>query len=1003
MNKVLICLNPNTHGSVCRAKALRQTLCGQGLVFDIELLPVDALNILSIGARLADAIVAVGYHPDEFASFSQLATPCLLDWGMATMAEVGEWLDCAETRQSLKKALYAAHGHVDILQEIALRLEDELAIGISTHSIQRALAGCAKRTIVIVGEGLGNMIYATGLIRWLAEKQGAPVDMLIHNRFDTAISLFARAPWVNVIYPGFEYLAGRRYKLLINTVTAGKARPPFSAERMLWLDERYHFNLEGRFVPEHALNFFGLDKALGCTPIWDVTLPLPFIRDVSEAYVHPGSKVIGVATGQKSGSWVKREWGGISALTSRLVSEGWEVHSFGLPGECVPGSKDYTGLPMREVVSEIAKCAYFVSHDGGLFHIADSIGVPSLGLFGPSSMVKNGPIYTHSRAISAHRSCSPCIYKIDWLRCEEAFCMQDLSVDHVYETLNSMRYEIEMNGYKRMPFQVDEATLVHELGALSRPGPEAAMNQYVDDRMSHLRQTPEFFVQYVLSILKNGDIVGAAAIGEYMASKWPDDLVVRFLCGLVRQAHPAPTPMTDARKKVTSLAPEEMGALLLKLETLKLNVGAQSFLLRAGLRYWLQNESKAGLDAFLTATVESKDFSKQLTKPLFRYLDRFVPKLVQKIGIPKDATSRELEQMQLVLRTPFKHRIDDHAKAGGALLGIEPKELRNTGMAPYFVNAPRVDPQILELLLGEITLKLISGSTVVMLVQHVAVKDAVAGSTSGLIIQHARRLSALGMRPIVVTTGYGDVREGWLLRDSVTYLQAHPGWGTAQWQAVFSYFEPALSLSYADAAQELQLPKGVSSKIIEVECDGLFDPQGVYYQFDIKNRWACRIKSNVSRQGGHRITADQLSEGLFYRTERQCESPSTKLRAMVLVHDPRDFVALSQLMQAMPTITFTVMSDFVYRGTEKNIQMLSLAYLNTVLINNVDCLVQFSQNYSVLSAESIVFIEHGKPVIAPSNLTMCSPLAACCYCISEPQKLTSWLSTLKSIVFHRYE
>ncbi len=1000
MNKILICFQPDAQFAAARrAHGLRNELSDSGAVFDIELLRVHAGDALSLAARSVDAIVAVGFGPDEFALFGQLSTPCLWDWGLTTLVQVDGWLACPASRQALKRSLAAAHGHVEITRDIALRLEDELVIGVSSHSVQRALAACAKRVIVIVGEGLGNMIYATGLIRWLAERLGAPVDLLIHNRFDTAVSLFASAQWINVVYPGFEYLAGRRYKLLINTVTAGKARPPMAADQSLWLDDRYSYNQEGRFMPEQVLNFLGLDKVFGYTPVWDDIAPLPFIRDVSDSYAHPGNKTLAVASGQKPGAWGKREWGGIPALVSRLVADGWDVRSFGLPGECVPGTKDYTGLPMRQVVVELAKCAYFVSHDGGLFHVADGIGVPSIGLFGPSSMVKNGPFYAHSRVLSSYRECSPCIYKIDWVRCTTPLCMQDLSVDHVQETLEALRRSIELNGYERLPFRLDEVALTHELGALNRPGPRATLTQYVDERLGTLPQSPEFFTQYVLNSLIAGDIIGAAANGEHMANRWPDDLAVRFFCSIIRQAHPGPTPTTDAKTALSPLCPEEMVALLGHLETRELNVSARGFLLRAGLRYWLQEDSKTGVIAFLTAAAKASKFSNGIVKPLFRYLDRFVPEYVQTVGVPKTAASSDLERMQFILRTPFEKRIDEQAQGLGALLNLATDDLQKTSMAPYFVNAQRIGQHAVELPMGEKTFQLVPGSTVLLLVPHVKIKDSLGGSTSGLIVQHARRLSALGMRAVVVTTGYGDVSEGLVLRDSVSYVQAHQSWGAAQWQAVFSYFVPTLCLSYANAMQTLDLPREIARKLIEVACDGLFDPHGVHHQFDRGNRWGCRNTIAVDKQDGHqRVSADQLSEAFFHRSEPPCDLLRPALSVLTIVHDPRDFVTLIQLMQAMPNVSFSVMSDFVYRGVEKNVSLMPLGAVTLSHLADADCLLQFSVKTGVLCAESIVFMEHGKSVVAATSLVATSPLAAYCFCVSEPQHLPSWKMALKAIV-----
>jgi len=53
--------------------------------------------------------------------------------------------------------------------------------------------------------------------------------------------------------------------------------------------------------------------------------------------------------------------------------------------------------------------ALFVGSDGGLFHLADLLGTPSISIFGPSSETKWGSLNPLSASVATPLSCRPCI------------------------------------------------------------------------------------------------------------------------------------------------------------------------------------------------------------------------------------------------------------------------------------------------------------------------------------------------------------------------------------------------------------------------------------------------------------------------------------------------------------------------------------------------------------------------------------------------------------------
>ncbi len=86
-----------------------------------------------------------------------------------------------------------------------------------------------------------------------------------------------------------------------------------------------------------------------------------------------------------------------------------------------------TGL--RDV---IAGAYVMIGADTGPTHIAAALGVPTLGLMGPTDMETLAPYGPRARAISAGARCSPCaspfgISKLRW--CPDPVCMAQLEVE----------------------------------------------------------------------------------------------------------------------------------------------------------------------------------------------------------------------------------------------------------------------------------------------------------------------------------------------------------------------------------------------------------------------------------------------------------------------------------------------------------------------------------------------------------------------------------------------
>jgi lipopolysaccharide heptosyltransferase I len=158
-------------------------------------------------------------------------------------------------------------------------------------------------------------------------------------------------------------------------------------------------------------------------------------RDALRVAVNP-------AAGWITKRWNPRRYGEISDR----ISKAWEATVFLLwgpgerglaeqvkrhmqgPGHLVPEM----GLPA--LAAFLRGCDLFIGGDSGPLHMAAAVGVPVLGLYGPSDPVRNGPFRDTDRVVAVAEPCGPC-YKRS---CARPPCMDSISVEQVWQVVADM-------------------------------------------------------------------------------------------------------------------------------------------------------------------------------------------------------------------------------------------------------------------------------------------------------------------------------------------------------------------------------------------------------------------------------------------------------------------------------------------------------------------------------------------------------------------------------------
>ncbi len=86
-----------------------------------------------------------------------------------------------------------------------------------------------------------------------------------------------------------------------------------------------------------------------------------------------------------------------------------------------------TSLP--QVLGLISQAALFISNDSGPMHLANALGVPVVGIFGPTDPEVTGPFEQPSRFVKKEVPCWPCAYR----KCPyDHRCMMTISAEDVF-------------------------------------------------------------------------------------------------------------------------------------------------------------------------------------------------------------------------------------------------------------------------------------------------------------------------------------------------------------------------------------------------------------------------------------------------------------------------------------------------------------------------------------------------------------------------------------------
>ncbi len=331
-----------------------------------------------------------------------------------------------------------------------------------------------QKILVIRLSSLGDIIHALPAFQSLRRSfPAADIDWLVEERarflltavpglnrviaIDTVAprrKTFSGASWSSVV-GALRTMRSTRYDVsidfqgllktgLLGLLSGARRRIGFG-HRLVWEKPAHWFYTERVDHSGNAVHVIALNRLLAAAagagpadgPV-ELKVPAEITEAVEARLVQQNLAnfvIINPGGGWPTKRWALRRYGELADRVARQL--GTEVVVTTGPGEeglysgiSAAGSRalPHFQVPFLELIPLVKRARLFISGDTGPFHLACALGVPVVGIFGPTSPLRNGPWSTRDSAVVHPLPCSYCHGRTCPTRNE---CM-DISVDEVY-------------------------------------------------------------------------------------------------------------------------------------------------------------------------------------------------------------------------------------------------------------------------------------------------------------------------------------------------------------------------------------------------------------------------------------------------------------------------------------------------------------------------------------------------------------------------------------------
>ena len=368
----------------------------------------------------------------------------------------------------MNQSLFLTSGTKKKVQIIHWKLPLEFVTFFGFYEYMIELSKIAK-ILVIKLRAIGDVLLSTPLLENLKkEYPHLKIDFLCEQ---FAADVLIGNPWLNDVVKFnrktesglalIRRVRSRRYDMVIDLF--GNPRTALIS-RLSGARYRIGFPFRGRaYAYNHLVHprggevhnvDFNLDVLKYCSvPIISKAPHFPLSdndRKFSDDWIQSinlkGKKIIGINAG---GGWYTKRWSldKFASLADKIKqTTGYEILLFWGPGEDEQAKKIASlmhqqcfmipSTTLKQMGALLNHCSYLVTNDSGPMHISASLGIPTLGLFGPTNPHLQGPVGEKSSWVRYE--------ELDCLGCNLTkcpignICMSDLTVEMVHETLSKM-------------------------------------------------------------------------------------------------------------------------------------------------------------------------------------------------------------------------------------------------------------------------------------------------------------------------------------------------------------------------------------------------------------------------------------------------------------------------------------------------------------------------------------------------------------------------------------
>lgn len=292
-----------------------------------------------------------------------------------------------------------------------------------------------KSILIIKASALGDIVRAFPAIAYVREEfPDARISLMVGEEY---VELVAPCPHVQEIIPykkrrNTEDVAGFiRFAYGLRKRGFGLALNLQNTKRFDFLAKASGARRRSRIVeddnpPDGVQGVFNILRTAGLEPgepkyeFWLTGDDIKFADNFMRENNLENSRVLGLNPGV---AWESKRWPleHFAALADMAQGElGAKIIFFGNKAEADRAEKISsmmkTARPasaagkttIRQAAAIINRCSAFVSNDSGLMHISAMCGVPTVGVFGPTSPVQSGPCGPGHKTRYLALPCAPC-------------------------------------------------------------------------------------------------------------------------------------------------------------------------------------------------------------------------------------------------------------------------------------------------------------------------------------------------------------------------------------------------------------------------------------------------------------------------------------------------------------------------------------------------------------------------------------------------------------------